>query len=248
MYPSLTDRAAIVTGASRGIGAAIARELAASGVRVMLNSRRAEDLEATAASIDGDVAWFAGNAGDPEVAEACVRATIDRFGRLDILVNNAATNPYYGPTVGVDLSRFDKTVQVNLRGPLAWSQAAWTQAMSTTPGVIVNVASVGALRTEANLGVYNVTKAALAHLTRQLACELGPTRVVGVAPGLVETDFSAVLVETYGTELAAGLPLQRLGQPEDVGRLVTFLASDHASWITGDIVIIDGGATVKSIA
>ena len=179
-------------------------------------------------------------------AKSCVAATIERFGGLDILVNNAATNPYYGPTLGVDESRFDKTFQVNLRGPLFWCQAAWEQAMHDKPGVIINIASVGGLRAEGALGVYNLTKAALIHMTRQLAGELGPTRVVGIAPGLVQTDFASVLVENYGDRLAASMPTGRLGEPADIANLATFLASDLASWITGETYVIDGGAGVRS--
>ena len=133
---------------------------------------------------------FAANAGDLDAAAACVDATLETFGGLDILVNNAATNPYFGATLGVDPARYDKTFQVNLRAPLFWSQLAWERSFRESPGVILNIASMGGMRVEFGLGVYNVTKAALIHLTRQLAGELGPTRVVGIAPGLVKTDFS----------------------------------------------------------
>jgi len=246
MQISMEGKVALVTGGSRGIGKAIAATLAASGAKVMITSRKLDALQAAAAEMDGEVEVFAGNAGDPEVARACVAATIERFGGLDILVNNAATNPYYGETLGVDEGRFDKTFQVNLRGPLFWCQAAWDQAMKDRPGVMLNIASVGGLRSEAGLGVYNLTKAALIHLTRQLANELGPTRVVGIAPGLVQTDFAAYLVENFGDRLAKQLPLQRLGEPQDIANLAVFLASDAASWITGDTYVIDGGAGVRS--
>ncbi|MBA3286734.1 MAG: SDR family oxidoreductase, partial [Acidimicrobiia bacterium] len=126
-----------------------------------------------------------------------------------------------------------------------WSQQVWAKALKDNPGVIINIASVGGMRTEIGLGVYNVTKAALIHLTRQLAGELGPTRVVGVAPGLVQTDFASVLVENFGDALAAALPTKRLGDPEDIANLVVFLASDKASWITGETYVIDGGAGVR---
>jgi NAD(P)-dependent dehydrogenase (short-subunit alcohol dehydrogenase family) len=212
----------------------------------MLSSRKLEALQEAAAEMPGDTEVFAANAGDPEAARACVAATVERFGGIDILVNNAATNPYYGATLGVDEGRFDKTFQVNLRGPLFWCQAAWEAGMKDTPGVIVNIASVGGLRSEAGLGVYNLTKAALIHLTRQLANELGPTRVVGIAPGLVQTDFAAYLVENFGDRLAAQLPTGRLGVPQDIANLATFLASDAASWITGETYVIDGGAGVRS--
>ncbi|MEY2443529.1 MAG: hypothetical protein QOE00_109 [Ilumatobacteraceae bacterium] len=248
MQISLEGKVALVTGASKGIGRAIAGSLADAGAKVMLSSRKQDQLEAAAAEIDGETAVFAANAGDIDSAKACVAATVARFGGLDILVNNAATNPYYGPTLGVDPGRFDKTFQVNLRGPLFWCQAAWEQAMRDKPGVIINIASTGGLRAEVALGVYNLTKAALIHLTRQLACELGPTRVVGIAPGLVKTDFAAVLVQNYGDRLAASMPLGRLGDPQDIANLATFLASDMASWITGETYVIDGGAGVRSAA
>jgi NAD(P)-dependent dehydrogenase (short-subunit alcohol dehydrogenase family) len=246
MEISLDGKVALVTGASKGIGKAIAATLASSGAKVMLVSRKLEGLQAAAAEIGGDTEVFAANTGDLDAAEACVSATIERFGGLDILVNNAATNPYFGATLGVDPGRFDKTFQVNLRGPLFWCQAAWEAAMKDKPGVMVNIASVGGLRAEGGLGVYNLTKAALIHLTRQLASELGPTRVVGVAPGLVQTDFAAFLVDNFGDRLAAQMPLKRLGDPQDIANLVTFLASDAASWITGETYVIDGGAGVRS--
>ena len=250
MEISLAGKTALVTGASKGIGKAIAAQFAASGANVMLSSRKQDQLEAAAAEIaasgaQGETAVFAANAGDLDAAEACVAATVERFGGLDILVNNAATNPYYGATLDVDPARFDKTFEVNLRGPLFWCHQAWEAAFQRRPGVIVNIASVGGLRAEFGLGVYNLTKAGLIHLTRQLANELGPTRVVGVAPGLVQTDFASVLVENFGEALAKQLPTKRLGEPVDIANLVTFLASDAASWITGETYVIDGGAGVR---
>ena len=248
MEISLEGKTALVTGASRGIGKAIAAQLAASGANVMLNSRKQEALEAAAAEMAGEVDVFAVNAGDDGAGEAAVNATLERFGSLDILINNAATNPYYGPTMEVDEGRYDKTMQVNLKAPVFWSQAAWKLAFEEKPGVILNVASVGGMRAEGALGVYNLTKAAVIHLTRQLASELGPTRVVGIAPGLVKTDFAAVLVENFGDQLAARLPTERLGEPEDIANLATFLVSDAASWITGETYVIDGGAGVAPAA
>jgi NAD(P)-dependent dehydrogenase (short-subunit alcohol dehydrogenase family) len=245
MQVSLAGKVALVTGGSRGIGKAIAAGMVEAGASVMISSRKQEGLDAAAADIGGDIATFAANAGDIDAARECVAATIERFGRLDVLVNNAATNPYYGSTLEVDPARFDKTFQVNLRGPLFWSQAAYEQALQHEPGVIVNIASVGGMRAEFGLGVYNLTKAALIHLTRQLAHEIGPNRVVGIAPGLVETDFAAVLVENFGESLADAMPLKRLGEPEDIANLAVFLASDKASWITGETYVIDGGAGVR---
>ncbi len=248
MLISLEGKVALVTGASKGIGKAIAAGMAEAGAKVMLSSRKLDRLEAAASEIAGETAVYAANAGDLDAAQACVAATIERFGGLDILVNNAATNPYYGPTIGVEPSQFDKTFQVNLRGPLFWAQAAHRQAMHAKPGVIINISSVGGLRTEGGLGVYNLTKAALIHLTRQLAGELGPCRVVGIAPGLVRTDFSTVLVETYGEQLAHQMPTKRLGEPDDIANLAVFLASDKASWITGETYVVDGGAGVRTAA
>jgi NAD(P)-dependent dehydrogenase (short-subunit alcohol dehydrogenase family) len=238
-------KVALIVGASRGIGAAMAKTLAESGAKVMLSSRKQDALEEVAATIEGETACFAANAGKVADAGACIDATLERFGRLDILINNAATNPYYGPTLGVDEARFDKTFEVNLRGPLFWSQIAYEKTLKEKPGVILNIASVGGIRAESGLGVYNLTKAALIHLTRQLAHEIGPNRVVGIAPGLVKTDFAKVLVDNFGDRLAAQMPLGRLGEPQDIANLAAFLVSDHASWITGDTYIIDGGAGVK---
>ena len=257
MQISLDGKVALVTGASKGIGKAIATTLATSGAKVMLASRKLDQLQAAAAEIAAagaaagvsvDTEVFAANVGDLDAADACVSATVERFGSVDILVNNAATNPYFGATLGVDSARYDKTFQVNLKGPLFWTQAVWEAGLKDRPGVIVNVASVGGLRAEGGLGVYNLTKAALIHLTRQLASELGPTRVVGVAPGLVQTDFAAFLVDNFGDKLAAQLPLKRLGDPQDIANLVTFLVSDAASWITGETYVIDGGAGVRGVA
>jgi NAD(P)-dependent dehydrogenase (short-subunit alcohol dehydrogenase family) len=240
----LDGKVALVTGASKGIGKAIAETLVASGAKVMLVSRKQEPLEAAAASMPGEVATFAANTGDVEAGRRCVAATIERFGQLDVLVNNAATNPYYGPLLGVDEGRFDKTFQVNIRGPLFWSQAAYEQAFKHRPGVILNISSTGGVRGGGLLGVYNLTKAALVMFTRQLAGEIGPTRVVGLAPGLVDTEFSGVLVENFGAALAQRNPTGRLGVPADVASFAAFLVSDAASWITGDTFVIDGGAGV----
>ena len=244
MDVTLTGKVALVTGASKGIGLAIAKTLAESGAKVMLSSRKEDQLRAAAATIKGDTEIFAANAGDLEAASRCIDATIERFGALDILVNNAATNPYFGKTLGVDEGRFAKTFDVNIKAPLFWSQMAHERWMKDHPGVILNIASVGGMRAEIGLGVYNLTKAALIHMTRQLASELGPCRVVGIAPGLVKTDFAAVLVDNFGETLAARLPTKRLGEPQDIANLATFLVSDAASWITGETYVIDGGAGV----
>ena len=243
---SLHGKTALVTGGSRGIGKAIASTFVRCGANVMIVSRKEDSLRRAADDIGGNVAYLAANTGDVDSADAVVSETISRFGSLDIFVNNAATNPYAGPMMDVDQSRYDKTFQVNLRGPLFWTQSVWRQWMKDHPGVIVNIASIGGLRTEASLGVYNLTKAAIIHMTRQLAGELGATRVVGVAPGLIVTDFAQMLVDNFGETLAKRLPTKRLGQPQDIANLVAFLASDLASWITGETYVIDGGAGVTA--
>ena len=238
----LTGRVALVTGASKGIGAAIARILAESGASVMLSSRKITGLEEAAGSIDGDTAVFAAHAGDPDAAQACVAATVERFGGLDILVNNAATNPYYGKVIDIDLGRFDKTVEVNLRGPLVWTQEAWRQAMSERGGVVLNISSVGAMTYSGPIGVSDMTKAALIHLTKHLASELGPrVRVNAIAPGLVKTDFARALWEPAGEEASFPWPLQRIGHPDDIARAALYLCSDLSSWVTGEVLTVDGG-------
>jgi len=189
---------------------------------------------------------IAAHAGDPESARAAVQEAVRRCGRLDILVNNAATNPYFGPALGISVPQLDKTWEVNLRGPLLFVQAAHAAWMGEHGGVVCNIASIGGLGPEPNIGAYNAMKAALIHMTGQLAGELGPTvRVVGVAPGLVKTDMARALWEAHEESLARAFPAGRLGEPEDIARAVTFLVSDEASWITGSMLVVDGGASVR---
>jgi NAD(P)-dependent dehydrogenase (short-subunit alcohol dehydrogenase family) len=243
----LDGRVALVTGGSRGIGLAIAQELAASGARVMISSRKAEVLEAAAATMAGEAAWFAANAGDPDDAAACVAATVERFGSVDVLVNNAATNPYMGKTIDIDRPRLDKTISVNWAGPLQWTQLAWQSWMRDHGGVVLNIASIGGMSVETSIGAYNATKAALLHLTRTLAAELAPgVRVNAIAPGLVKTDMARALWEPNETVIANTLPLHRLGEPADIARAATFLCSDAASWITGSSLVVDGGALLHA--
>jgi NAD(P)-dependent dehydrogenase (short-subunit alcohol dehydrogenase family) len=239
----LKGKVALVTGASKGIGAAIARIYAEQGAAVMLSSRKIEALEETAASIDGETAVYAANAGDPEQARECVTATLERFGGLDILVNNAATNPYFGPSIDIDLSRFDKIVNVNIRGPLVWTQEAWKQSMADRGGTVINMASVGGMKYNGSIGIYDMTKAALIHLTKHLATELGPNvRVNAIAPGLIKTDFARALWEPGGDRQEWHWPLRRLGEPIDIARAALFLATDLSSWMTGEVLVVDGGS------
>jgi NAD(P)-dependent dehydrogenase (short-subunit alcohol dehydrogenase family) len=245
----LRDRVAIVTGASRGIGSAIADALADRGAKVVVSSRKQADLDAEAKRINaahpGAAFAFAAHAGRPEDLERLVDATLEHFGRLDILVNNAATNPHFGHTLDADLALWDKTFEVNVRGVYALTQLAVAKYMGEHGGAIVNVASVGGIRVAFGLGIYNVTKAAVIHLTKQLALELGPSgiRVNAVAPGLVRTRFAEAL---WGNQEILDRVLQstalgRIGEPPEIGRVVAFLASDDASFMTGEVVVIDGG-------
>jgi NAD(P)-dependent dehydrogenase (short-subunit alcohol dehydrogenase family) len=244
----LDGKVALVTGGSRGIGKAIAAAYAAAGASVMISSRKADALEAAAAEMKGDVAWFAANAGDAEATAACVAATVERFGSVDILVNNAAANPYMGPLMGLDEPRAAKTVQVNQWGLIKWTQEVWHASMKDTGGNILNIASVGGIQGSAAIAYYNVTKAAVIHMTKHLAAELGPkVRVNALAPGLVKTDFAKVLVENHGETLARRLPLRRLGEPEDLAGAALFLVSEAASWITGVTLPVDGGALVAEM-
>jgi NAD(P)-dependent dehydrogenase (short-subunit alcohol dehydrogenase family) len=239
----LDGKVALVTGASKGIGKAIAAAFAASGASVMISSRTPDALEAAAAEMKGEVAYTAANAGRPDEAEAAVDATIERFGRLDILVNNAATNPYMGPAIDIDLGRYDKTVEVNLRGPLVWTQLAWNKWMKEHGGTVLNIASIGGLTFGGGIGIYDNTKAALIHLTGHLAHELAPgVRVNAIAPGLVKTDFARALWEPAEELVAKRTPLHRLGVPEDIAAAATYLCSDAASWVTGHTLVVDGGA------
>jgi NAD(P)-dependent dehydrogenase (short-subunit alcohol dehydrogenase family) len=250
MEISLEGKVALVTGASRGIGKAIAATYAAAGADVMLASRKQDALEAAADDIGtggGKLEVFAANAGEPDQIAACVAATIERLGRVDILVNNAATNPYMGRPVDIDLPRFDKTWQVNYRGPVVWVQEAWKASMAEHGGNVINIASIGALSVEPSIGHYNVTKAALMHLTRTLAVDLSPgVRVNATAPGLVKTQLARALWEPAERAIADHTPLKRLGEPQDIANAAIFLASDLSSWMTGQTVVVDGGALLGS--
>lgn len=242
----LDGQVALVTGASKGIGMSIAKTLAEAGARVVLSSRKQDALEAAALEIDGETSVFAANAGDPQAAAACVAHTVDTFGRVDILVNNAATNPYMGRPIEIDLPRYDKTWEVNLRGPLVWAQECWKASMHEGGGSVINIASIGAMTVEPGIGIYNTTKAALIHLTKVLAADLSPgVRVNAIAPGLVKTDMARALWEPSEEQIAKRMPLHRLGEPEDIANAALFLASDLSSWVTGHTLVVDGGALIR---
>lgn len=245
----LDEKVAIVTGGSRGIGKGIATAYAQSGAQVMIVSRKAESCEDAAAEIGHGCQWMAGNVGDGEFAASVIDRVVADHGRVDVLVNNAATNPYAGPTIDVDLPRWEKTLQVNVTAPLVWTQLVWQKSMKDGDGgcSVINISSVGGLSTNEVLGVYDITKSALIHMTKQLAAEMGPkVRVNAIAPGLIRTDFARILWEgERGDEVAKMYPLGRLGETTDIAGAATFLAAETGSWITGQTIVLDGGGIIS---
>ena len=244
MQIDVSGRTALVTGGSRGIGLAIARAFCGAGGNVMLVSRSAENLETAAAALEGlpgDVAWTVAHVARGDQVDAAVSATLERFGSLDALVNNAGTNPYFGPMVEIDDARILKTVEINQSSVVVWTRAAWRAWMQEHGGVILNIASIGGLGVEPGIGWYNVTKAAVIHTTRQFAVELAPgVRVNGIAPGLVRTELARGLWEGREAEVSANIPLGRIGEVDDIAPLALLLLSDASSWITGQTFVVDG--------
>jgi NAD(P)-dependent dehydrogenase (short-subunit alcohol dehydrogenase family) len=253
MNVGLDGRVAVITGGSRGIGLAIAQAYRAAGAHLVIAARKADGLarartELVGVAAPGDVHTVVANAGEPDQAQRCIDETMERFGRIDILVNNAATNPYHGDLLDLDLPRAEKTVRVNQYGMIAWTRCAWKASMAEHGGAVINIASVGGLIVDPHIGYYNATKAAMLHITRQLAYELGPqARVNAIAPGLIKTELARAVWEVREPILTAKLPLRRLGIPEDVANAAVFLASDASSWITGQTLVIDGGALALPI-
>jgi NAD(P)-dependent dehydrogenase (short-subunit alcohol dehydrogenase family) len=251
MRTGLQGKTALITGASRGIGEAIAFGLAAEGANVVLSSRKQEALDEVAARIrekhpEAGVLAKAAHVGNEEQAEACVAAAVAEFGRVDVLVNNAGTSPHFGPMVDINASLAAKTVEVNQYAVVMWTQLVWRASMREHGGSIINMASVGGLVTEHGIGYYNATKAAVIHLTRQFAMELAPrVRVNAIAPGLVKTQLARALWEENEEAISKSLPLGRLGVPEDIANAAVFLAGDTSSWMTGQTMVIDGGSVIR---
>jgi len=245
MEVSLAGRAGIVTGASRGIGEAIVRAMLESDVAgVVITGRREESLRGLTEELGTRVVALPGNVRDAAHADAAVALAVERFGSCSLLVNNAGTNPSAGPILEVDLAAVDATWEVNQRAPLVWARAAWHGWMAQHGGAIVSIGSVGGMAPERLIGAYNVSKAALHHLTRQLALEMAPgVRVNAVAAAVVRTRLSAALWEQDPARAARLHPLGRLGEPEDVARSVVFLLSDASAWTTGVVLPVDGGLT-----
>ncbi|MEV0729660.1 MULTISPECIES: SDR family oxidoreductase [Polymorphospora] len=247
----LAGRVALVTGASRGIGLAVARRLVAEGARVVITGRKAAPLAEAVTALGGPAVAHGvpGAADDPEHRARAVAETTDTFGPLDILVNNAGTNPVYGPLTELDLGAARKIMEVNVLAALGWVQQARAAGFGEHGGAVVNLSSVSAFKPAAGIAFYGISKAALNQLTAALAVELAPRiRVNAVAPAVVKTRFAAALYEGREAEVAAGYPLGRLGEPADVAAAVAFLAGPDAAWITGQTLIVDGGLTVADRA
>ncbi|MGW1298030.1 SDR family oxidoreductase [Streptomyces sp. NPDC002533] len=244
-----SGRAAVVTGASRGIGLAVAQRLAAEGARVCITARKAGPLKDAAAAFPrGSVITVAGKADDAAHRHEVLDAVAREFGGLDVLVNNAGINPAYGPVVGLDLDVARKVLEVNVLATLAWVQDSVAHPklrFTERHGSVVNLSSVTGDTPAPGIGLYGVSKAAVSHLTRTLAVELGPEiRVNAVAPAVVKTRFAEALYEGKEDEVAADYPVRRLGVPADIASAVAYLASADASWVTGHILTVDGGLTV----
>jgi NAD(P)-dependent dehydrogenase (short-subunit alcohol dehydrogenase family) len=242
-----SGRTAIVTGASRGIGLAIAERLVADGAKVVITARKQEALDAAVAQLGGPehAIAVAGRADDVDHQAEVVKHAVETFGSADLLVNNTGINPVYGPMIELDLDAARKIVEVNCLAALSWAQHVHRAWMGEHGGAVVNVSSVAGVRPAPGIGFYGASKAMLIHITQELAVELGPDiRVNAVAPAVVKTRFATKLYEGREEEAAAAYPLKRLGVPEDIGSVVAFLLSDDAAWITGQLLVVDGGVTL----
>ena len=237
----------IVTGASRGIGLAVAQRLVEEGARVVITARKPEALAAAVEQLGGSEHAVAvpGNAADIAHQGEAIRTALERFGSLDLLVNNTGINPAYGPLMQLDLDVARKILDTNVVAALSWVQQAHAAWMGEHGGAIVNVGSVAGLRAAPGIAFYGASKAALLHLTEELAVELGPRiRVNAVAPAVVKTDFAKALYEGREEKAARGYALKRLGEPQDIAGAVAHLLSDDAAWTTGVTMVLDGGATL----
>ncbi|MFE5284882.1 SDR family oxidoreductase [Nocardia sp. NPDC056611] len=240
-------KVAIVTGASRGIGFAIAQRLVAEGARVCVTARKQEDLDEAVAELGfkNQAIGVAGRADDVEHQAEAMQRTLESFGSVDLLVNNAGINPVYGAMLDLDLTAARKTVEVNCLAAISWVQQAHKAWMGEHGGAIVNIASIAGIQVAPGIGFYGATKAMLVHITQQLAVELGPNvRVNAIAPAVVKTQFATALYEGREQQLAQQYPLKRLGEPQDIGSVAAFLLSADAAWITGQLVVVDGGVTL----
>lgn len=251
----LTGKTALITGSSKGIGKAIAEEMARHGAQVVISSRKGDVCESVAADINAELAGEAGGAvsipahiGRKEDLQSLVDETRKQLGKIDILVCNAAVNPYYGPMSELPDDAFDKILDLNIKSNHWLCQMVLPEMIERGDGAITIVSSVGGLRGSTVLGAYCISKAADLQLVRNLACEVGPhnVRVNGISPGLVRTDFAKALWENPDILKArtAGDPLRRIGEPREIAGAAVFLASDAGSFTTGQNIVIDGGATI----
>lgn len=247
----LTGKVAVVTGSSKGIGRAIAEALACAGAKVVVSSRNQEACEEVARALRGEgreAAAIACHIGRRAEVEALIAKTREHFGPVDILVSNAAVNPYFGPMSGLSDEVFDKVMQSNIRSTVWLTKLVQPEMVAKKDGAIIIVSSIGGLKGTDSLGIYAISKAADMQLARNLAVELGPhnIRVNTIAPGLVRTDFARALWENpkllEATEKRT--PLRRIGDPEDIAGAAVFLASKAGRWITGQTIVIDGGVTI----
>ncbi|HVU92506.1 MAG TPA: SDR family oxidoreductase [Jatrophihabitans sp.] len=243
-------RVALVTGASRGIGLAVAQRLHAEGARVVITARKPDGLAAALEEIGGgaDVLSVAGRADDPEHQQEAIDTAVGRFGRLDVLINNTGINPAFGPLTELDDGAARKIMDVNVLAALGWTRRALAAGLgSDGAGAVVNMASVAGIGPAPGIAYYGVSKAALIGLTVQLAAELAPrVRVNAIAPAVVKTRFAAALYEADEAGAAAAYPLGRLGVPEDIGAAAAFLASADSAWITGQTLVVDGGGSLRA--
>ena len=241
-----SGKVALVTGASRGIGYGIAEALVARGDRVVITGRNEDALkeaaEQLAGGVEGRVIGVAGKAHDEAHQAAAVERAMEAFGRVDHLVNNAGTNPVFGPIADLDLGVARKVFETNVVSALGFAQQTWKAWQKDNGGAIVNIASIAGVSASPFVGAYGISKAAMINLTLQLAHEFSPgVRVNSIAPAVVKTKFAKALYEGREEEAAAAYPLQRLGKPEDIGGAAEFLLSDRAAWITGQNLVVDGG-------
>ncbi|MFT4088832.1 MAG: SDR family oxidoreductase [Gordonia sp. (in: high G+C Gram-positive bacteria)] len=242
--PRFAGRTAIVTGASRGIGLAIAQRLVDDGAKVVITARKQAALDEAVAALGGpDVAAAVAGSGDDLAAQdKAIEVALEKFGSIDFLVNNTGINPVFGSLMELDLDAARKIIDVNVNSALSWVQKVYAAWQREHGGAIVNVASIAGLRPAPGIAYYGVSKAALIHLTEELAFELGPKiRVNAVAPAVVKTRFATALYEGREEQVSAAYPLKRLGEPEDIGSVVAFLLSGDAGWMTGQTVTVDGG-------
>jgi NAD(P)-dependent dehydrogenase (short-subunit alcohol dehydrogenase family) len=242
-------RVALVTGASRGIGLAVAQRLVDEGASVCITARKPDGLTAAEQQLGSRVVAVAGNAGDPDHRAEAIETTVRTFGRLDVLVNNTGINPVYGTLFEIEDAAARKIMDVNVLAALAWVKGAVGAGLGANGGgAVVNVASVAGLAAAPGIAYYGVSKSALIGLTVQLAHELAPiVRVNAVAPAVVKTRFAATLYEGREAELVSRYPLGRLGVPEDIAAAVAYLACDDASWVTGQTLVLDGGAGLQPL-